>query len=324
MTVKGRDYLRSTQFAAIIEEEASEYEFVFAGADTAPGRMLEIRKKAAQTDFSAYDVVILGFLPQVIIKRVMKSIKNSPEGKIPLIISDFFLSMWDTVTLDRRYVSPYGIIGRFLKKLDTLACMNSDIIVTDTKAGCDFICNTFGADRSKTFAMYLRAGDVFKSSDIPGVTNYSHGSNEAFNVLYFGTGLPLQGIDVILEAADMLSDTGNIRFTFIGNMGKKAQSSLNSNITFIDWLSQKELAEKISEADLCLAGHFNKDIDKADRTIPGKAYIYEQMGKPMILGDTRANRELFEEDGRHFFVPRGDSKALADLIKKICDRYNHN
>lgn len=38
----------------------------------------------------------------------------------------------------------------------------------------------------------------------------------------------------------------------------------------MEWLSQQELADEIAGADLCLAGHFNADIDKAKRTIPGR------------------------------------------------------
>ena len=37
----------------------------------------------------------------------------------------------------------------------------------------------------------------------------------------------------------------------------------------------------------------------------------------MILGDTPANHELFEEDERTAFVPPGDAKALAEKIKEF-------
>ena len=68
---------------------------------------------------------------------------------------------------------------------------------------------------------------------------------------------------------------------------------------------------------MCLAGHFSADIDKAWRTIPGKAYIYEMMGKKMILGDGAANHELFESDEKHSFVERGSSMALANEVRRI-------
>ena len=76
-----------------------------------------------------------------------------------------------------------------------------------------------------------------------------------------------------------------------------------------------ELAERISQADLCLAGHFNKENGKANRTIPGKAYIYEAMKKPMILGDNAATRERYTDGMPGItFVEMGSPEALRDGI----------
>ena len=70
-------------------------------------------------------------------------------------------------------------------------------------------------------------------------------------------------------------------------------------------------------------GHFNPQYPKALRTVPGKAFIYEAMEKPMILGDNPANHEMFKEDSRHFFVLMGDSGLLADKILKIKASVTH-
>lgn len=84
------------------------------------------------------------------------------------------------------------------------------------------------------------------------------------------------------------------------------------------------MAETIAMADLCLAGHFNGSIQKAKRTIPGKAYIYEAMHKPMILGDNKANHERYSEKQEGiYFVEMGSAEKLADLIKKIFETYTH-
>ena len=80
------------------------------------------------------------------------------------------------------------------------------------------------------------------------------------------------------------------------------------------WLDPKELYKQISSTAVCLAGHFEPEIDKADRTIPGKAIIYEALGKTMILGDTKANRELFKADDKHIFVPRGNFQRIVEAV----------
>ena len=104
----------------------------------------------------------------------------------------------------------------------------------------------------------------------------------------------------------------------IGPLGKKETPVASNNIEYIDWLPQDKLAEYIAMANLCLAGHFNGEIDKAKRTIPGKTYIYRAMGKPVVLGDSPANRELFDEaEEGVYFVPMGNPEALAERILEI-------
>lgn len=41
------------------------------------------------------------------------------------------------------------------------------------------------------------------------------------------------------------------------------------------------------------------------------------MGKPVILGDSTANHELFEENKVNYYVKRGDPQALADKIREL-------
>lgn len=149
---------------------------------------------------------------------------------------------------------------------------------------------------------------------------------DKFIVLYFGSVLPLQGTSVVLEAMTLLKENKNLFFYFIGPVKKQRMTSFNvgksrqalcpvsDNIAYIDWLPQEQLAQYIGQADLCLAGHFHAEIAKAKRTIPGKAYIYKAMKKPMILGDNPANRELFHQNADTVFVEMGSAKALADAI----------
>ena len=98
------------------------------------------------------------------------------------------------------------------------------------------------------------------------------------------------------------------------------QKPQGKNIHYRHWLSQDELAQYIDFSDLCLAGHFNAKIQKAKRTIPGKAYLYHAVGKPMILGENLANHELFSEQEKGiYFVEMGSGEKLAEKIKKIAN-----
>ena len=76
-----------------------------------------------------------------------------------------------------------------------------------------------------------------------------------FTVLYFGSVLPLQGIEVVLEAMNRLKDDPNFCFYFIGPIGQDIQTS-GKNIHYRHWLSQDELAQYIDFSDLCLGRPF--------------------------------------------------------------------
>ena len=316
LTVKNRSYIRSYQYKKIIDEEAASAIFLFSEKGNILLRVIDLRLQLDRVDLRDIDVVILGFLPQLLIKEVTGRLQRAGRSDA-VMISDFFLSLWDTITLDRRYVSPDGLIGRKLKKMDEAACRVSQMVITDTKANADFAVREFGANPDKSYAMYLLPNkEVYNTDYLNAKCNSKQPETlsekvNPFKVLYFGTGLPLQGTDIIVDAAKKLQGN-NIIFTLIGKI--RGIEDKQSNVVVHKWLKQTELAQLIADSDLCLAGHFARDIDKADRTIPGKAYIYEMMNKPMILGDTRANRELFHEDNRHIFVGLGDSEELAEAI----------
>ena len=124
----------------------------------------------------------------------------------------------------------------------------------------------------------------------------------------------------MLEAMNRLKDDPNFCFYFIGPIGQDIQKPQGKNIHYRHWLSQDELAQYIDFSDLCLAGHFNAKIQKAKRTIPGKAYLYHAVGKPMILGENLANHELFSEQEKGiYFVEMGSGEKLAEKIKKIAN-----
>ena len=124
----------------------------------------------------------------------------------------------------------------------------------------------------------------------------------------------------------MLEHNNQILFLFIGPMDKV--SVYNTKYRHLDnvkhiakWESQKKVAEFISISDLCLAGHFSGKIGKAKRVIPGKAFIYLAMGKPTILCENDANRELFSDSFYNIhFVSMGNAISLKKKIQELANR----
>ncbi len=191
----------------------------------------------------------------------------------------------------------------------------SSMVIVDTKADRDYFAQEFFSDKDKFEVLYLKADVSIYSPDKFPVKKKK---KNHLDVLYFGSILPLQGVEVILEAMQQLKNEHRIHFVIVGPIGKqKVNKEDYPNTQFYEWLAQEKLAEKISQSDLCLAGHFSDSIGKADRTIAGKTYIYKAMGKPIVLGDSKANRELFEANEMNYYVKRGDAHALAEKLREL-------
>ena len=308
ITTKNLDYIRNTQEISMLRQQALRCDVIGSGHKGYIRRLWHVYSTLLVTHMSQYDTVFIGFAPQLILPFWGWKFK-----KVSIVI-DFFISMYDTLCCDRRKIKEKSLLGRILHGLDKITLKKADAVICDTKAHGMYFHEEFGTKKDKIFTMYLQADT---SIYYPRNLERPKALNGKFVILYFGSVLPLQGVDVVFKAMNRLRNYDNLSFFFIGHIEGKELNALrpiSSNIKYIDWLPQEKLAEYIDMADLCLAGHFCKSIQKAHRTIPGKAYIYQAMNKPMILGDSPANHELFRECEMITFVEMGNERALADAI----------
>lgn len=311
ITTKNLDYLRNTQEIDIIKESTEHLDILGYKDKSYFKRLVKIYCKLMKLVFTNdYDVIFIGFAPQLVLP-FLKSLKNRSY-----IITDFFISCYDTLVFDRKKFRDKTFISRKIFNIDKATLLQSNHIICDTKAHQQYFADTFGMDKSNSTVLYLKADTTIY---FPHQVERPEKLKNKFIVLYFGSILPLQGVDIVLKSAKLLENQDDIFFYIIGPLTdeqKKEYSELK-NTEFIHWLSQDKLSDKIAEADLCLAGHFSNTIDKAKRTIPGKAYIYDAMKKPMILGDSPANHELYKPSNDIYFVEMGNHTALSELILSI-------
>ncbi len=315
ITTKNLDYIRNSQEIRLIRERAASVKVIGSCKKSYLRRLLSVYGRLLLTGMKPYDLIFVGFAPQLVVPFFRRLRKRE-------LAVDFFISMYDTLVWDRKKFKDGSFPVRLLKRLDEKTLALSDKVVADTKAHGAYFVKELGAAAEKLYTLYLEAD---ASIYYPREQKKEGGFEERFVVLYFGSVLPLQGVPVILEAMERLRMREDIFFYMIGPLGEHAKKPNTSHVRYIPWLSQEALAEAIAGADLCLAGHFHGTIGKAKRTIPGKAYIYRAMEKPMVLGDNKANRELYREgDGRTHFVEMGNAEALADKIAALADEWKRH
>lgn len=228
------------------------------------------------------------------------------------MIVDFFISVYDTLVDDRKMLKDKTAISKLIKKIDEWTISSADYVISDTRTHGKYFCEEFHIPEKKIIPIYLKA-DI--SLYHPMCVERTEKYRDKFIVLYFGSILPVQGVEVILETIEQLKNNKNIHFIMIGPISEKYKKVVSDTVTYYEWLPQEELAEQIAGADLCLGGHFSATIGKANRTIPGKVYIYQAMEKMVVLGDSDANRELFKQDKKTLFVKRGSSEELTECIE---------
>jgi glycosyltransferase involved in cell wall biosynthesis len=309
IATKNLDYLRIQQEINLIRESAASLTVLGSNEKKYAARLKHVLPGLFRVKKKDYDVVFIGFLPQILLPFFSFLFR----GKY--IIIDFFISMYDTMAFDRQRFKPGSLPARFLRWVDMAALKRADHVIVDTKTDGEYFIRELNADPNKVEVLYLEADtSIYYPREVQKLPRF----RDKFVVLYFGSILPLQGVEVIVEAANMLKNHSKLYFVIIGPVSKELKErSASDGIEFIDWLKQEELAEYIAMSDLCLAGHFNSHIDKARRTIAGKTYIYRAMEKPVILGENAANHELYEEDNKTvFYTKMGDPSALKDTIIK--------
>ena len=309
IATKNADYLRLQQEIGLIKEYASDYKVIVSERHGYLKRILEVYIELFKISLGNYDTVFIGFMAQMIVPILGWKFKNKE------VVVDFFISIYDTLVDDRKKFKSNSMIAKILHRIDSMTLKRANIVVCDTEAHGTYFEEEFGIEKEKISVLYLEADRKYYH---PMVVERPKKWENKFLVLYFGSILPVQGVEIILKAIELLKEEKNIHFLMIGPISKKYKKIDLDTVTYIDWLSQYELAKQIAYADLCLAGHFNSEIGKANRTIAGKTYIYKAMDKAVILGDSIANRELFKEcEENNFYVSRGDSNMLARKIKEL-------
>ena len=251
-----------------------------------------------------YDIIFLAFRGQEFLP-ILRIFSRKP------IIFDALVSVYDTLCFDRKIFRPESIIGKFLKWYDYFLCKISDYIILDTRTHKDYFIKEFSVPKNKISYIYVGCNkSIFKPIKI-------EKNNAYFEVLWYGEGLPVQGVDVILKAAKYLEKNKDIFFYLIGPIEKKYHKLINrlrlSNVRFKDRVPYNDLPKEIAKANLCLGGHFS-NLSKAKRVISIKTFEFSACDKAIVLGDNQANKEIFKIDKKTIFCKMNDEKALAEAI----------
>ncbi|MHB1589622.1 MAG: glycosyltransferase [Metallibacterium scheffleri] len=213
-----------------------------------------------------------------------------------------------------------GLIGQLiaplLRWLEIGILHDADLVLTDTEQHIDFYVDRYDLPRKKLLAVPVGAMEGGTTPD----QQDQHSVQSAFSVLFYGSMLPLHGVDVIVAAAAQLQDLP-IRFDFIGGGAKQSRRLRQlcerhgvTRYTHRAWVPLNELVDtEIPRADLCLGGPFG-GTPQGRRVITSKTSQALALGKATVIGAIDEDIGWIDKDNC-LLVPQADPDALVAALR---------
>ncbi len=253
-----------------------------------------------------FDVMIVGFPGQEIM-FLARLLTRKP------IIFDVFTSHYMGYILDRKYFSERSWRSAYYRFLDRWSCKLADMVILDTDAHIKFFVREFRLQAEKFVRIWLGANTELHQPTPKNATR-------AYTALFWGSFIPLQGVEYIIRAAKILENEP-IKFYLVGHgqtymHDKKLAEELNlRNVHFLGRLPDEVLVDWIRKADVCL-GTFSDSV-KADITIQNKIFESLASKKPIITEETSSLKELLHDGQGVLFCEKADPSDLAKKIIKL-------
>jgi glycosyltransferase involved in cell wall biosynthesis len=170
--------------------------------------------------------------------------------------------------------------------------------------------------------------DVFtytKAPLIPPIDKYTS-EEKCFQMLYFGTFSPWQGVNLAIEALGLINRDFPAFLTIIGQ-GRDYQIAILKNLasklgiadklTILEPVSQANLVKYIHSSDVILAPLTPNDRNLVQGCCPLKVLEGMATGIPVIASDLPVVRELGQDAVDFLLVKSGSAKAIKDAVLRL-------
>jgi len=263
------------------------------------------------------DIYLLGFRGHEIFWPVRLITRNKP------LIFDSFVSPSQSLIEESRHGLLGRAIGNIIRILESRMLKACEFLLTDTKQHSNLFIEEFGVKESRVRHIYVGADPLTPALDSIHRIQPAK-EKESLSVLFYGTFLPLHGIETILDAARILTNTP-ILFTIIGGnekifrkLNRNHKSSDSKNIKYYPWVDFAELRDSlIPAADVCLAGPFG-GTPQARRVISGKTFQFLASSKVTVIGIIE-EEVGFVDRVNCLLVRQKDPIALAEILRWTLD-----
>ncbi len=219
------------------------------------------------------------------------------------------VSLTETLVLDRRVVAPGGAPARALAALDRATFRAADLVLADTAAHADYL-RGLGAPADKVAVWHLGVEPEFLAPVAPAPVPR--------RVLFYGSFVPLHGVETIVAAAERLAGRAAIELIGHGPERPRLEArAVRAGVTLRDPVPLAALPGELARAAVVL-GVFGEG-EKAAMVVPNKVYQAAAAGRPLVTRDGPALREVLHPDEDCVVCPPADPAALAAAVAGLLD-----
>lgn len=163
--------------------------------------------------------------------------------------------------------------------------------------------------------------DLFTPVEYPRAVARELGCEGKFVAAYIGTVGINHGIDVLLDAAELLRDTPDIAILIVGDGAERATLEESArcrrltNVRFVGERPRNEMPAFHALADAMVV--LLKKADYFRRVIPSKIFAAMGMQRPVLIAVEGESRHIIEEAGAGIGVEPDSAIAIADGIRRL-------
>jgi glycosyltransferase involved in cell wall biosynthesis len=234
---------------------------------------------------------------------------------VPLVF-DPLISAYDKQVDERGKIAAGSVRAKKLLIREQKLFSCADRVLADTPVHADYFAQVLGVVRERLAVVYVGAEEsLFHPGPAMEVTDKA-----LLEVLFFGSFIPLQGPQFVVEAARLYQGPPLV-WTLLGEgpLRKQCEESAAGldNVRFEDWLPYEQLPARIRRADILL-GIFGT-TPKAGRVIPNKVYQALACGRPVVTrcSDSYPAALAAADNSGLVWSLAGDARSLAEQVARL-------